>query len=256
MSVTVHSLVRNEDQFVGFALQSVLPLVDKILLYDTGSTDKTKDIINSIHDKKIFFEEKGPVSPEKLVSFRQEMIDRTKTDFFMLLDGDEVWSSTNIKKFLHDLETMPKEKIAVYCRSRNAVGDIYHYLPENAGKYQFQGRRGNFNMRGFRNIPGLTVGGVYPLEMYEYQGKSLNGWDEKLQFSDSWYLHATHLKRSSSNLKVAGIRSQKLEKGLVFQSQELPEVFAELDFPRRSVLYEVAASIVTPAKNIKRSFRI
>ena len=254
MSVTVHSLVRNEDQFVKFALLSVLPFVDRVFIYDTGSTDKTADIINSIGSDKISFEQKGAVSPQKLVSLRREMIEKTKTDFFMLLDGDEIWPENNIKKFLSDMNGMPKEKIAVYCRTRNAVGDIYHYLPDSAGAYNFQGKTGHFAMRGFRNISELSITGVYPLETYKYDGKSLNSWDEKLFFSDTWYLHTTHLRRSSSLEKVAGLRMRKIETGIPFKDKELPEVFSETEFSKRSAFYENIARIVSPIKEIKRSF--
>ena len=179
ISITGHMIVKNEDQFAGFALRSVLPYLDKIFVYDTGSTDKTVEIIKKISSPKIVFEEKGIVNPAKLVELRREQIERTETNFFMLIDGDEIWPEKNIEKLIQALVMMPKEKIAVYCRTRNAVGDIYHYLP-NAGEYKFEGRHGHFNMRVFRHISGLTVEGIYPLETYSYQRKSLNNWDEKL----------------------------------------------------------------------------
>lgn len=254
MSVTVHSLVANEDQFIWFALMSVLPFVDKILIYDTGSTDKTVEIIKSIKSPKIIFEEKGKVSPSELVKLRNEQIQRTKTNFFMILDGDEIWPKDNIKKFLSDLKNLPAEKIAIYCRTRNAVGDIYHYLPESAGNYKFQEKKGHFTMRAFRNISGLAVEGIYPLETYKINGKSLNDWDEKLYFSDTWYLHATHLRRSSSSQKISGFRARKIETGILFKKEEIPEVFLNNLPAKRSLVYEIIAGVLTPLKEIKRKY--
>jgi len=254
--ITGHTVVKNEDQFVEYAILSVLPYLDKLLIYDTGSKDNTVEIIRNIRSEKIYFEEKGPVTPEELVNLREEQIAKTKTEFFMLVDGDEIWPRSNIQKFLTDLKNMPKEKVAVYCLTRNAVGDIYHYLPESAGSYRFQGKRGYFSMRGFRNVKGLTVSGIYPLETYKYQGRSLNDWGEKLNFCDTWYLHLTHLCRSSSPQRVAGFRLQKLEKGLIMKGDEIPEVFQNNLPPRRSPLYELGASIITPLKCLRRSLRL
>ncbi len=254
VTVTAQMIVANEDQFLGFAISSVLPFVDQLIIFDTGSTDKTVEIIKSFSSPKIIFEEKGPANPQQLVTLRNEQIKRTKTDFFMLLDGDEIWPENNLMKFLQSLDTMPQDKIAVYCRNRNAVGDIYHYLPENAGKYQFEGKTGHFTMRAFRNIPGLKVDGTYPLETYKYNGNSLNDWNEKLFFVDTWYLHATHLQRSSSSKKIAGFRSRKIENGIKFKQEELPEAFLLNPQPKRSILFELAAAIITPLKVIKRLY--
>lgn len=254
ISVTAHMIVVNEDQFVRFAISSVLPYVDKMLIFDTGSTDKTVEIIKSIQSPKITFEEKGSVTPEQLVELRNEQIRRTDTDFFILVDGDEVWPEKNLEKFLETLGTMPVDKIAVYCRTRNAVGDVYHYLPEGSGEYKFQGRVGSLNMRGFRNILQLHVAGTYPLETYKIDGKSLNDADDLLLFCDTWYLHATHLKRSSSKEKVAGFRSQKIETGIKFKKDELPEVLALNPQPKRPLFFELAAAVLTPFKIIKRKY--
>lgn len=251
-AITVHMVVKNEDQFIWFALMSVLSFVDKILIYDTGSTDKTVEIIKSIKSPKIIFEEKGKVSLTELVKLRNEQIQKTKTEFFMILDGDEIWPKANIKKSLFDLKNLPAGKIAIYCRTRNVVGDIYHYLSENTGNYKFQGRKGHYNMRFFRNISGISVSGIYPFEEYIYRGRLLNDWDEKLYFFDTWYLHVTHLRRSSNSQKISGFRARKIEMGILSKKEEIPEVFLNNLPAKRSLIYEIMASVLTPLKEIKR----
>jgi len=37
-AITAHMIVKNEEQWVWYALQSILPYVDKVIVYDTGST--------------------------------------------------------------------------------------------------------------------------------------------------------------------------------------------------------------------------
>ena len=110
--ITVHMVVKNEEQWVWFAVNSVLNFVDRIIIYDTGSTDRTLEILKSIKSSKIEFEEKGSVTPEKLVDLRNEQIKNTKTDWFMLLDGDEVWSEKSLTLLLSKIQSAPKEKIA------------------------------------------------------------------------------------------------------------------------------------------------
>jgi len=41
MNITAQMVVKNEENFVWFAIKSVLPYVKKFLITDTGSTDNT-----------------------------------------------------------------------------------------------------------------------------------------------------------------------------------------------------------------------
>ena len=51
--IWANCLIKNEERWVWYALQSVLPYVDKILVWDTGSTDNTVEIIKTIKSNKI-----------------------------------------------------------------------------------------------------------------------------------------------------------------------------------------------------------
>lgn len=257
--VTAHCLVRNEERFIWFALQSVLPHVDKALIWDTGSTDRTVAIIKTIKSQKILFEEKGEQSAEGLVLLRNEMIGKTRTPWFLLLDGDEVWSESQLRKVIDKGVAMPKEKIAVVCRTRNSVGDVYHYLPEEAGKYRLAGQHGHLSMRFFRNVPGLSVEGTYPLEAYTYNGQRLNRHGNRLLFVDAYYWHLTHLLRSSSPDKITGFRNIKIENGILAEKEEMPEVFwrerpsaVPSPLSHRGKVFEILAALVTPLKNLRR----
>src|SRR3990167_5692967 len=52
-SITVHCVVKNEEKWVWYALNSVIDIAQKVLIFDTGSTDKTVEIIKKIKNKKI-----------------------------------------------------------------------------------------------------------------------------------------------------------------------------------------------------------
>lgn len=262
-TITGHCVVKNEDRFVWFAINSVLPFLDRLIVFDTDSTDNTVQIIKSIKNKKIVFEEKGPVTPDGLTQLRNKQIEMTATDFFMLLDGDEIWPKTSMVLLTDTLPKLPKSKLAIYCRTRNAVGDVFHYLPENTGRYHFQNRLGNYNMRIFRNISGLKVMGNYPLESYTLNGVSLNNLDDHLFFLDAWYLHATHLARSSKPDSIQNTLHRqnkfRIEEGQIMKKNELPEVFFSYRPPfvpdpvvQQSRSYSLLARLLTPLKRIKR----
>ncbi len=246
-TITGHCIVKNEDRFIWFAINSVLPYLDRLLIYDTGSTDKTVEIVKSIKSKKIFFEEMGPVTPEKLTFLRGEQIKKTDTDFFFILDGDEIWPEKSIKKFISSLITLPQDKLAVFCKTRNAVGDVFHYLPEDAGRYKLAGRSGHLNIRAYRNISGWTVIRTYPLEVYVYNKKAINDQPDKLQFLDVWYLHCTHLSRST----IGHNPKFKYELGIPMRNDELPKVFSKSP-DRRSKFYFLRSLVETPLRRIRR----
>ena len=119
--LTAHIMVRNEP-FVWYAVQSVYQYVDEILLWDTGSTDAhtLADItllVREDFDQKIRFKSvsidvdetgwsegrvaeyqaKGRGKHTKGI-VRQEMIEATRTEWFLIVDGDEVHYRSGIAR--------------------------------------------------------------------------------------------------------------------------------------------------------------
>lgn len=129
--ITIHSVVRNEP-FVYYAIKAVYDEADKILLYDTGSYDAytLKDIdrlLDEDFDKKITFESVPMETDQTMILFtsenmkklkkeyagrfglgdvRQMQIDDTKTDFFMVVDGDEIHYRGTVKRIKEEI--LPK----------------------------------------------------------------------------------------------------------------------------------------------------
>jgi len=105
--ITVHCRVRNEENFVREALLSVLPLAEKILVYDTGSTDATLEKIRSIQSDKIEIVEKPSSDPIGIMEYRNEMIEATETEWFFLVDGDEIYPADSISGIQDAIQTVP-----------------------------------------------------------------------------------------------------------------------------------------------------
>lgn len=259
MPITGHCLVRNEDRFIWYAINSALPYLEKLIIYDTGSTDKTVGIVKSIKSSKIIFAQKFQKTPEELVKLRLDQIAQTRTEWFFLLDGDEIWPEKSIVKLFDTAINAPGDKLAVFCRTRNCVGDVYHYLPENTGRYELSGIKGHLNVRMFRKTPDLTVTGRYPLEAYCYKGLPINDQPGKLVFADVWYLHTTHLQRSSLTEKILNReKKSKYDLGLSMIKADLPPIlFAkgqEVDVLKpRNLWYTIRAVLETPVRRLKNS---
>lgn len=258
-------IVKNEDMFIWYAVSSVLPFIDKFLIFDTGSTDKTGKIIELFRDKKIVFEQKGEVDPKKMTQLRQEQIEKTNTDWMWIVDGDEVYPEKTAKKTRQVIEKN-KSLYGVIVHRYDLLGDIYHSQDERVGIYDQFGKKGHYVLRliNKKRIKGLKVLGDYPNEYFVGQnGNSIkkHGKD-KFAFVEERIFHAMYLKRSTETGNIYRILNRerpKIEIGREIPRKELPEVFfqkkpaivpevtQEMDFK-----YKLLASVITPVKKLKR----
>lgn len=273
-TITAHCLVKNEARFIWYSVMSVINHVDKVLLWDTGSTDGTLGIINAIRKtrngkRKVDFREVGEVTPVNFAKVRQEMLDATDTDWFIVVDGDEIWWEDSIKKVVQVVtDSTGRAGIeSIVVPTINLVGDIFHYQEEAAGQYRLTGKKGHYNLRAAnRKIPGLhserphgTWGWV------DGEGRMIQDRDSrKIVFVNAPYLHATHIARAATRIKERDVpkRAKKLkyELGVGFPRDfYYPEVFfrprSEIvpsPWIKRSLSYTARAALETPLKKIKR----
>lgn len=262
-------IVRNEEKYIWFAIKSVVDFLDKILIFDTGSTDKTVEIIKLLQSEypdKIIFEQKGEVNPRGLTKLRQEMLEKTKSDWLLLIDGDEVWWEDSIRKVVDKIDRQGNDYYAFVNHVITLVGDIFHYQEEEAGEYNILGKKGHFNIRAVnRKTPGLNIKNDYPLEgFYDDKNRILQSIEEKLEFIDSPLLHFSFLPRSSLNDKNILHRNKvKIELGKAFPKNFIyPQVFylnypkeVEDPFKKMSKSFKLKAILITPLKKIKRRLK-
>lgn len=262
MKIWANTIVCNEENFLWFAVSSVIDFIDKILIYDTGSKDKTLKIIELLikkYGKKIDFKEVGKANRDEFTEKRQEMLDQSGCDWILVLDGDEVWWEDSIKTVVKKIN-QKNHADAIVVPFYNLVGDIYHYQSEDAGEYKILGKKGHLTIKAInRNIPNLHLKGKYGGEgYYDKDNKSIQNRDpKKIIFLDRPFLHMTHLKRSSKN----GHNKFKYELGLTFPKNfKYPEVFYK-DFPesirspflKRSIFFQLVSSLKQPFLILKRS---
>lgn len=251
--ITAHMIVKNEDQWVWYAINSVLPYVDTFLITDTGSSDNTVSLIKSIESPKIHFKSVVAKTRADVTRVRSDQLKRTRTPWVWIVDADEIYPSKTAKECLN-LTKNPKLE-GVLVRRYDLIGDIYHRQLESVGSYNLFGHTGHLLVRliNLVRLKGLSYKGDYPLEgFYDKDGESILTHDSSLWPATNNYLyHAMYLKRSSlgSNLPMFNRSKYQIESGIVIEG-EVPEQLSH--FPRRSELYELLAKIITPIKNIKR----
>jgi glycosyltransferase involved in cell wall biosynthesis len=178
MKIWAHTIVHNEENFIWFALMSIVDYVDKILIYDTGSTDRTVDIIKEVikvKGSKVIFKEVGSTDDRLFSEMRQQMIEETPSDcdWILILDGDEVWSDEAVKELVRVINKQGDKLNSVIVPFYNLIGDMYHYQDESLGQYTLLNKKGFMTIRAInRKIPGLHIEKDYSQEGY-FDGKGI-----------------------------------------------------------------------------------
>lgn len=263
MKIWVHTIVCNEDRFLWFAVMSVVDYVDRVMIWDTGSEDKTVEIIKEIiktHGDKIIFKEVGRADRFQFTQMRQKMLNETEADWILILDGDEIWWKSSIKKVVDTIKKDGDKIDAIVVPFYVPLGDIYHYQEELAGQYKLLGRKGHCSLRLInKNIPGLHIDLPYGQEGYFDKDNLPIQQRQKVIFIDAPYFHTTHLPRSST---IRLYNKVKFELGSKFpEGFTYPEIFS-LHYPsivsspwqNAGFRFLLLAAILTIPRKMKRRF--
>ena len=269
-SITIHTLVQNEEKYLWFSVMSVIDFVDKIFIWDTGSTDKTIGIIKEIEKSrpgKVYFKEVGKVDVNEFTLVRQKMLEETQTDWFILVDGDEVWWQDSIRHLVSVIKAKGDGLDTIVNKYTNLIGDIYHFQDETAGMYMIDSKIGFFNTRAVnRKIDGLNVAKPHGQQgFFNKDNVLIQNMDQRRRgfINKPSYLHFTNLSRSAKNFDFEVPKRNlkyKYELGKSFPLDfYYPEVFfrekpdiVSNPWLRRGCIYMARASIETPLKLIKR----
>lgn len=268
--IVANSQVKNEEKWVWFSLMSVINHLDLTLIWDTGSTDQTVDIIRHIRHPRLKFRIGPPTANETdLSQVRTQMLQATSADWLMILDGDEVWpdaSITLVREFInHEGHTYD----SIITPTINLLGDVYHASPPDAGRYHLLNLIGHYNIRfiNLRRVPGLYVSNPpgQLLSYYDASKTKVQDRDpQRIKFLPAPYLHMTHLDRSSTRQHDTAVfwraAKKKYELGLRLPSDfKYPSSFyfplppqVSSPWAHRSLTYQFHALWQTPLRLFKR----
>ena len=268
MKIWAHTVFKNEERWLWFSVTSVIDHVDKMLLWDTGSTDRSWEIALLLKEKygdKIDLRQYGPVTSEEFTNVRQEMLDVTDADWFLVVDGDEIWWEDSIKRVVSEIEKADINIETIVVPNVNLVGDIYHHLSSSDGRYTFGKLIGNYALRAIkRSISGLNSKGRHGVWGWADENNNQIQNRNTYKFIDAPYIHTTFLPRGEGredDVKVPK-RAKKLkyEIGVEFKKdfyfpeslfREKPK-FIISPWKNMSFAYRLRAVIETPLKKIKR----
>ena len=135
-SVSLCMIVKNEEKFLPQCLDSLKPIVDEIIVVDTGSTDRTKDIA-TVYGAQVF----GFNWNDDFAAARNFSIAKARGEWILIMDADEVISPmdyTAFRKLINKKSLDPSAYSIVtrnYCHKANTIGwnpnDGYYAQEEN-----------------------------------------------------------------------------------------------------------------------------
>ncbi|MBL0716887.1 MAG: glycosyltransferase, partial [Desulfosarcina sp.] len=130
-TVSLCMIVKNEEKYLAKSLKSIKPIVDEMIVVDTGSTDRTNAIARVFGAKVYDFEWKNDFS-----AARNHSIDKASGAWIFTLDADEVISSKDYEYFGNIIDGT-NEKLAAYLvttrnytNKSNIIGWMF-----NSGEY-------------------------------------------------------------------------------------------------------------------------
>jgi glycosyltransferase involved in cell wall biosynthesis/predicted Zn-dependent protease len=137
--VSLCIIARNEERFLADCLESVRDLVDEIIIVDSGSTDRTKEIASRFGAKVIDF-----TWVDSFAAARNESLKHATGDWILWLDADERLDAVNRTRLRELLARLGTENIAYVMRQQSRLEAGPH-----ATVHVDQ-------VRLFRNLPGLA----------------------------------------------------------------------------------------------------
>lgn len=119
--ISLCMIVKDEEKVIKRCLDSIYDIVDEIIIVDTGSTDRTKDIISTYTDNIYDFEWVNDFAKARNYSFS-----KATKDYILWLDADDVFLEEDRKKLIKLKEEMDGT-VDVYTM-------VYNYSQDENGK--------------------------------------------------------------------------------------------------------------------------
>lgn len=219
MEMSLCMIVRDEEETIGRCLECMKDIADEIIVVDTGSIDRTKEIVKTYTDLIYDFKWCNDFSTARNFAFSYA----TK-DYVMWLDADDIIDDFNIQKLKQLKESLPedidvvmmkyqmgRESDYVFCRERIVkrgkhmkwVGTVHEYIDISGHIYEsditivHQKEKVNDPNRNLRIYEKLVLEGkkfntrdlfYYARELYDHEKyeKAIDYFIKFLNREDAW----------------------------------------------------------------------
>lgn len=127
ITISLCMIVKNEEKLLARCLDSVADLMDEIIVVDTGSTDRTKEIAARYTDKVFDF-----VWVNDFAAARNFAFSKASMEYIYSADADEVLDEENRANFRRLKETLLPEIdiVQMYYANQLDFGTIYNFDKE------------------------------------------------------------------------------------------------------------------------------
>ena len=123
ITISVCMIVKNEEKQLRACLESLRPIADEIIVCDTGSADRTKEIAAEFTDKIYDFE-----WIDDFAAARNFVFSKATMEYIYTADADEVIDADNIRLFQRVKQFLPPETEIVQMHYLNLMeeNDVYN----------------------------------------------------------------------------------------------------------------------------------
>ncbi len=129
--VSLCMIIKDEEKYLARCLASVKPIVDEMIVVDTGSADRSKDIAVTFGAQVYDYDWENDFAAARNFS-----ISKASGEWILILDGDEVISPLDYAQFNKIVAKEPKTPVAysITTRNYNRLANIVGWVP-NDGRY-------------------------------------------------------------------------------------------------------------------------
>ncbi len=141
-TISLCMIVKNEEIHIARCLDSIAELVEEIIIVDTGSTDRTVEIVSKYTPKVYLYPWKDDFADARNYSFSQASM-----DYCMWMDADDILEETQKDKFVQLKQSLSPDIDIVMMKYHTAFDEAGHpsfsYFRErwirNCAQYRWSG---------------------------------------------------------------------------------------------------------------------
>lgn len=143
ITISLCMIVKNEEDVLGRVLQQMQPIADEIIIVDTGSTDRTKEIAGQFTELVYDYPWQ-----QDFATARNYACSKARMDYWMWLDADDVIRPDQQKQLLALKDTLDPHTDIVMMKyltgfDQNEKNTFFYYrerLIKNQGRFFWQGK--------------------------------------------------------------------------------------------------------------------
>ncbi|MAG91877.1 hypothetical protein CMO83_04325 [Candidatus Woesearchaeota archaeon] len=130
-TISLCLITKNEEKYLGQCLNSVKGIVDEIIVVDTGSTDKTKEIAKKFNAKVFDFKWVDDFS-----AARNESLKHATKDWILVLDADEIIEKEHLEIIKEAIDSAEENIAGFALEQRSYINKYFEGAAQNFSDFE------------------------------------------------------------------------------------------------------------------------